>query len=56
MGMVAPLQPFKVARGMRAVAVCTTHSPAELAGPHVVAQVPDYHPLINEKFLETLHA
>lgn len=42
--------------GMRAVAVCTTHSPAELAGPHVVAQVPDYHPLINEKFLETLHA
>ncbi len=42
--------------GMRAVAVCTTHSPAELAGPHVVAQVPDYHPLINEQFLETLHA
>lgn len=42
--------------GMRAVAVCTTHSPAELAGPHVVASVRDYHELMNQQFLGTLHA
>jgi len=42
--------------GMRAVAVCTTHSPEELAGPHVIAQANDYEELMNKKFLETLHA
>lgn len=42
--------------GMRAVAVCTTHGPGELAGPHVVARVRDYHELLNSDFLETLHA
>jgi len=42
--------------GMRAVALCTTHSPAELAGPHVVAQVRDYHELMNTNFLESLYA
>ncbi len=42
--------------GMRAVAVCTTHSPAELAGPHVLASVRDYHELMNQQFLGTLHA
>jgi beta-phosphoglucomutase-like phosphatase (HAD superfamily) len=41
--------------GMQAVAVCTTHSPAELAGPHVIAAVRDYHELLNSNFLETLH-
>jgi len=41
--------------GMRAVAVCTGHSAAELAGPHVVAQVRDYHELMNTSFLESLH-
>ncbi len=41
--------------GMRAVAVCTSHSAAELAGPHVVAQVRDYHELMNTPFLESLH-
>jgi len=42
--------------GMRAVAVCTSHSPAELAGPHVVAQVRDYHELRHSNFLESLDA
>ncbi|HEY0887093.1 MAG TPA: HAD family phosphatase [Ramlibacter sp.] len=42
--------------GMRAVAVCTTHSAGELAGPHVVAQVRDYDELETKNFLETLHA
>jgi beta-phosphoglucomutase-like phosphatase (HAD superfamily) len=41
--------------GMRAVAVCTTHTPAQLAGPHVVASVRDYFDLMNSKFLENLH-
>ena len=41
--------------GMRAVAICTGHSPAELAGPHVIAAVRDYHELIQSNFLETLH-
>jgi len=41
--------------GMRAVAVCTGHTPEQLAGPHVVAQVRDYHPLMNSDFLESLH-
>lgn len=42
--------------GMRAIAVCTTHSPAELAGAHVVAQVRDYEELMTTNFLETLDA
>jgi len=40
--------------GMQAVAVCNTHSPAQLAGPHVIATVRDYHELLNSNFLETL--
>ena len=42
--------------GMRAVAVCTTHSAGELAGPHVVAQARDYEQLMTTDFLETLDA
>ena len=42
--------------GMRAVAVCTSHSADELAGAHVVAQVRDYNELISSDFLEKLHA
>ncbi|RZL65672.1 MAG: HAD family phosphatase [Variovorax sp.] len=42
--------------GMRAVAVCTTHSAAELAGPHLIAAVRNYNELVQSKFLETLNA
>jgi beta-phosphoglucomutase-like phosphatase (HAD superfamily) len=42
--------------GMRAVAICSTHAAAELAGPHVLAQVRDFDELMNKKFLESLHA
>jgi uncharacterized phage protein gp47/JayE len=42
--------------GMRAVAVCTSHAPAELAGPHVVAQVRDYHEPMKTNLLESLDA
>ncbi|HXE21129.1 MAG TPA: HAD family phosphatase [Rhodoferax sp.] len=42
--------------GMRAVAVCSTHTPAELAGPHVIAAVRDYEELAQSHFLETLDA
>ena len=42
--------------GMLAVAVCTTHSASELAGPHVIAAVRDYDELNNSNFLETLDA
>lgn len=41
--------------GMRAVAICTTHSPAELAGPHVLASARNYLELMDSKFLENLH-
>jgi len=41
--------------GMRAVAICTTHTPAQLAGPHVIAAVRDYHELMNNNFLENLN-
>ncbi len=41
--------------GMRAVAICSTHTAAQLAGPHVVASVRDYNELMNLKFLENLH-
>ncbi|WP_198085290.1 HAD family phosphatase [Variovorax sp. E3] len=42
--------------GMRAVAVCSTHTAAELAGPHVIAAVCDYNELAHSNFLETLDA
>jgi HAD superfamily hydrolase (TIGR01509 family) len=42
--------------GMRAVAICSTHDPAELAGPHVIASVRDFEELMKNDFLETLHA
>ncbi|HSI55172.1 MAG TPA: HAD family phosphatase [Ramlibacter sp.] len=42
--------------GMRAVAVCTSHEASELAGPHVVAQVRNYHELTTSNFLESLYA
>lgn len=41
--------------GMRAVAICTGHTPEQLAGPHVLAAVRSYHELIDSKFLETLN-
>jgi beta-phosphoglucomutase-like phosphatase (HAD superfamily) len=41
--------------GMRAVAICTTHSAEELAGPHVMAAASNYLELIESKFLETCH-
>ena len=41
--------------GMQAVAVCTSHSAADLAGDHVVAAIPDYHALMDSDFLEKLH-
>ena len=41
--------------GMRAVAICTTHTPEQLAGPHVIAAAKNYHDLLESKFLETLH-
>jgi len=40
--------------GMRAVAVCSSHSASELAGPHVIAAVRDYNELSQSNFLETL--
>ena len=42
--------------GMRAVAVLSSHRADELAGPHVLAAVRDYHELMNQSFLESLHA
>ena len=41
--------------GMRAVAICTSHNAAELAGPHVIAAASDYNELLNANFLENLH-
>ena len=42
--------------GMRAVAICTSHSAAELSGVHVLAHVRDYNELPNSNFLEKLNA
>ena len=42
--------------GMRAVAICSTHAADELSGPHVIAQARDYRELMNNEFLESLHA
>ncbi|KRD56080.1 MULTISPECIES: HAD family hydrolase [Acidovorax] len=41
--------------GMRAVAICSTHSADELAGPHVLTAVRDYTELMNTDFLESIH-
>ncbi len=40
--------------GMRAVAICTSHSAHQLTGPHVLAQVRNYHELMESKFLQNL--
>lgn len=42
--------------GMRAVAICSTHDAAQLAGPHVIAQVRDFEELMKANFLESLDA
>jgi len=36
--------------------LCTSHSAVELTGPHVMASVHNYHELMNQQFLENLHA
>ena len=41
--------------GMRAVGICTTNTPEELAGPHVITCVRDYNELLQSNFLENLH-
>ncbi len=40
--------------GMRAVAICSTHSAAELAGPHVIAATRNYDELMQQGFLQSL--
>jgi beta-phosphoglucomutase-like phosphatase (HAD superfamily) len=39
--------------GMRAVAITTTHSVAELAGEHVIASAPNYEVLLRANFFNT---
>jgi beta-phosphoglucomutase-like phosphatase (HAD superfamily) len=41
--------------GMHAVAICTSHPPEELAGPHVLAAVANFNDLLKTDFLENLH-
>jgi beta-phosphoglucomutase-like phosphatase (HAD superfamily) len=41
--------------GMRAVAICTSHSAQALSGPHVLAHARDYNELFESRFLENLH-
>jgi len=41
--------------GMRAVAICTSYSAADLNGPHVIASARNFDELIENHFLETLH-
>jgi hypothetical protein len=41
---------------MRAVAMCTSHTAEQLAGPHVLASARNYHELIAANFLGNLHA
>ncbi len=41
--------------GMRAVAITTTHSAAELAGEHVIAVAPDYEALMSANFFNNVH-
>ena len=40
--------------GMQAVAICSSHTAADLAGPHVMAAVRDYNELLDSQFLEKL--
>ncbi|MBU3738482.1 MAG: HAD family phosphatase [Rhodoferax sp.] len=40
--------------GMQAVGLCTSFTPEQLAGPHVLHRVSDYRELIRTGFLETL--
>ena len=40
--------------GMRAVAICTTHAPHELAGAHVLAHARSFDDLMATRFLESL--
>ena len=42
--------------GMRDVAICTSHSAEQLAGPHVLAAAAHYEQLLDSDFLENLHA
>jgi beta-phosphoglucomutase-like phosphatase (HAD superfamily) len=42
--------------GMQAVAICTSHTAVQLAGPHVIAAANNYLELLESKFLETLNA
>ena len=42
--------------GMRAVAICSSHPPEQLAGPHVLASVRDFRQLTTSNFLEKLDA
>jgi beta-phosphoglucomutase-like phosphatase (HAD superfamily) len=41
--------------GMRAVAICSTHSAAELAGDHVIVAARNYEELMAQGFLQSLH-
>ncbi len=41
--------------GMQAVAICTSYTPAELSGPHVLAHARNFDELLDKKFLETLN-
>ena len=41
--------------GMRVVAICSTHSAAELAGDHVIASAKNYEELMAQGFLQNLH-
>lgn len=40
--------------GMRAVAVCSTHAPHELGGPHVLAAIDHYHGLAEAAWFTSL--
>lgn len=42
--------------GMRAVAVCSSHSAEQLAGPHVIAAARNYEELTQNNFLEAFDA
>ena len=41
--------------GMRAVALCTSHTATDLVGPHVMCAVPDFNALLSNRFLENLN-
>jgi beta-phosphoglucomutase-like phosphatase (HAD superfamily) len=42
--------------GMRAVGICTTHTPDELAGHHVIAHARHFDELLQSDFLGNIHA